>query len=146
MKHQCSSRRRKALRLKMATVFSEEIQMLSEELQEILLDDLITAFENRLNVLNRARLEMYVGILSILAHLGPLKLTRIKCKVNVNCSVLSEDLAFLMQKGLVEKRNAPKDGTVYAITQRGITVVQYFGELKQLLPITEDQKQLLPLF
>ncbi len=41
------------MKLKMATVFSKKIQMLSTELQEILLDDLVTAFENRLNVLLR---------------------------------------------------------------------------------------------
>jgi len=55
MKRQYSSKNRKELRLKMATVFSEKIQMLSTELQGILLDDLVTAFENRLNVLNRAQ-------------------------------------------------------------------------------------------
>jgi hypothetical protein len=55
MKRQFSSKNRKELRLKMATVFSEKIQMLSTELQGILLDDLVTAFENRLNVLNRAQ-------------------------------------------------------------------------------------------
>jgi hypothetical protein len=66
MKRQYSSKNRKELRLKMATVFSEKIQMLSTELQGILLDDLVTAFENRLNVLNRAQLtvelEMAEGV------------------------------------------------------------------------------------
>jgi hypothetical protein len=38
----------------MATVFGEKIKGLSAELQKILLDDMVTAFENRLNVLNRA--------------------------------------------------------------------------------------------
>jgi hypothetical protein len=38
----------------MATVFGEKIKELSTELQRILLDDMVTAFENRLNVLNRA--------------------------------------------------------------------------------------------
>jgi hypothetical protein len=51
MKHQFSSKERKELELEMATVFSEKLQMLSTELQQILLDDLVTAFENRLNVL-----------------------------------------------------------------------------------------------
>ena len=44
---------RDELEEKMASVFGEEIKELSTELQEILLDDLVTAFENRLNVLNR---------------------------------------------------------------------------------------------
>ncbi|MCW4055113.1 MAG: hypothetical protein NWE84_09410 [Candidatus Bathyarchaeota archaeon] len=55
MKIQNSSKNRRALRHKMAIAFSEKIQMLPTELQEILLDDLVTAFENRLSVLNRAQ-------------------------------------------------------------------------------------------
>jgi len=55
MKRQNSSKNRNALKRKMASVFSENIQMLSTELQRILLDDIVTAFENRLNVLNRAQ-------------------------------------------------------------------------------------------
>jgi hypothetical protein len=55
MKYQCGSKNRKALRLKMASVFSERIQMLSTDLQEMLLDDLVTAFENRLAVLKRTQ-------------------------------------------------------------------------------------------
>jgi hypothetical protein len=39
----------------MLAAFGEEIEMLSTELQEILLDDLVTAFENRLKVLNRVQ-------------------------------------------------------------------------------------------
>jgi len=62
MKRQYSSKNRKELRLKMATVFSEKIQMLSTELQGILLDDLVTAFENRLNVLNRAQLTVELEV------------------------------------------------------------------------------------
>ena len=58
MKHQYSSKERKELELKMATVFSDELQMLSTERQQILLDDLVTAFENRLNVLKGARLTL----------------------------------------------------------------------------------------
>jgi hypothetical protein len=44
---------RKELEAKMGTVFGEKIKELSTELQKILLDDMVTAFENRLNVLNR---------------------------------------------------------------------------------------------
>ena len=55
MKHQYSAKNRKETKQKMATVFADKIKMLSKELQEILLDDLITAFENRIKVLNRAQ-------------------------------------------------------------------------------------------
>jgi hypothetical protein len=54
MKQQIAFKSRKELEAKMATVFGEKIKELSAELQKILLDDMVTAFENRLNVLNRA--------------------------------------------------------------------------------------------
>lgn len=52
---QVTIKTRKELEAKMAAVFGEKIRNLSTELQKILLDDMITAFENRLKVLNRAQ-------------------------------------------------------------------------------------------
>jgi hypothetical protein len=46
-----ADRDRKDLEVKLATVFDSEMNHLSTELREILLDDMVTAFENRLNVL-----------------------------------------------------------------------------------------------
>jgi hypothetical protein len=51
---QIADKDRKELESKLANVFDEEINSLSTELREILLDDMVTAFENRLNVLNNA--------------------------------------------------------------------------------------------
>ncbi len=42
----------------MAQVFGERIRFLSLERQEILLDDMVTAFENRLAMLSRAELHI----------------------------------------------------------------------------------------
>jgi len=53
LKQQVTFKSRKELEAKMASVFGEKIKELSTELQKILLDDMVTAFENRLNVLNR---------------------------------------------------------------------------------------------
>ena len=53
MKQQIALKSRKELEAKMASVFGEKIKKLSTELQEIVIDDMVTAFENRLNVLNR---------------------------------------------------------------------------------------------
>ena len=50
---QIADKNRKELEAKLAHVFDEEIDELPSELRAILLDDMITAFENRLNVLNR---------------------------------------------------------------------------------------------
>ena len=88
----------------------------------------------------RSKLEMYVDILTVLAHRGPLKLTHVMYKANVNCSVLKEYLDFLIKQGLVEERTVGKRRVVYAVTQRGITVLKYFKELKQVLPIVEEAR------
>jgi hypothetical protein len=53
--NQYVSKERNKLMHKMATVFGDNIQMLSVDLQEMLLDDLVTAFENRVKVLKRAQ-------------------------------------------------------------------------------------------
>jgi len=90
--------------------------------------------------MRRSKLEMYVDILKVLAQRGPLKLTHIMYKANVNCSVLKEYLDFLIKQGLVEEKIQGKSRTVFAVTQRGITVLKYFRELKQVLPIIEEAR------
>jgi hypothetical protein len=57
VKQQVSLKNRKELKAKMQTVFGEKMKGLSTELQEILIDDMTTAFENRMYVLNRAHAE-----------------------------------------------------------------------------------------
>jgi len=88
---------------------------------------------------------MYIDILKVLAHRGPLKLTHIMYKANVNCSVLKQYLDFLIKQDLVEERTAGKRRVVYAITQRGITVLKHFRELKQVLPIIEETRNRMPI-
>jgi predicted transcriptional regulator len=87
---------------------------------------------------------MYIDILKVLSHRGPLKLTHIMYKANVNCSVLKQYLDFLIQQNLVEERTIGKKRTVYAITQRGITVLKHFRELKTVLPLIEEDNRKLP--
>ena len=94
--------------------------------------------------MRRSKLEMYVDILKVLAQRGPLKLTHIMYKANVNCSVLKENLDFLTKQGLVEEKILRKERIVYAITQRGVTVLKYFRELKEVLPIIEDTRNQAP--
>ena len=52
--NQITEKDRKELEARLADIFDEKINTLSTELREILLDDLVTAFENRLKVLNKA--------------------------------------------------------------------------------------------
>ena len=55
MKKTLTLKERKELQTKMNEVFKRNIKDLSAELQGILLDDLVTAFQNRMNVLIRAQ-------------------------------------------------------------------------------------------
>jgi len=55
LKENMTFKQRKELEGKMSKVFKENIEGLSTELQEILLDDLVTAFQNRINVLIRVQ-------------------------------------------------------------------------------------------
>jgi hypothetical protein len=48
---QIADKERKEIEAKLAVAFNDEINCLSTELREILLDDMVTAFKNRLNVL-----------------------------------------------------------------------------------------------
>ena len=89
--------------------------------------------------MRRSKLEMYIDILKVLAHRGPLKLTHIMYKANVNCSVLKEYLDFLIKRTSPE-RTVGKRRMVYAVTRRGVTVLKYFRELKQILPFIEEAR------
>ena len=88
--------------------------------------------------MRRSKLERYVDILKVLADTGPLKLTHIMYKSNFNCSVLKEYLCFLIKRGLVEERTVKKNHSVFALTQRGITMLKYFLELTQEISAMED--------
>jgi hypothetical protein len=55
LKQRITLKQRKELEARMAKVFHKNVKGLSAELQRILLDDLVTAFQNRINVLIRAQ-------------------------------------------------------------------------------------------
>jgi predicted transcriptional regulator len=88
---------------------------------------------------------MYIDILEVLAQRGPLKLTHVMYKANVNCNVLKEYLDFLLKQNLVEERIVSKNRVVYMVTQRGITVLKYFRFLKMALPIVEEARNSIPV-
>lgn len=95
--------------------------------------------------MRRSKLEVYIDILEVLALRGPLKLTHIMYKSNVNCSVLKDQLEFLIKNTLVEERILRKEKVVYAVTSRGLQILKSFREIKQVFPI-EEEKQQSPFF
>ena len=96
--------------------------------------------------MRRSKLEMYIDVLKVLARHGPLKLTHIMYKANVNCGVLKQCLDFLIRQNLVEeqtlRKRRNKTRVVYAITERGRTVLKYFRELNNALQITEEANKI----
>ena len=96
--------------------------------------------------MRRSKLEMYVDILSVLAFRGPLKLTHIMYKANVNCNILKEYLDSLIQQGLVEEKTLGKHRVAYAISNKGLIVLKQFKELKQVLPLIEEEQRAPPFF
>lgn len=89
-------------------------------------------------------MEMYIDILKVLAQNGPLKLTHVMYKANVNCSVLKDNLDFLIKQNLIEEQITPKKRNKikisYAITEKGRTVIKYFNEVNVALQITEERR------
>ncbi|HEX7482244.1 MAG TPA: winged helix-turn-helix domain-containing protein [Candidatus Bathyarchaeia archaeon] len=90
--------------------------------------------------MRRSKLEMHIAILSVLANRGPLKLTHIMYKANVNCSILREHLDFLIKQKLIEEKIIGKERTVFVVTQQGINVLKYFKELTKALPFIEENR------
>lgn len=94
--------------------------------------------------MRRSRLEVYIDIIEVLALKGPLKLTHIMYKSNVNCSVLKDQLDFLLKNSLVEERMLKKEKVVYAVTQKGLQILKSFREIKQIFPLEEERQ--VPIF
>ena len=94
--------------------------------------------------MRRSKMEMHIDILKVLAQNGPLKLTHIMYKANLNCSVLKQNLDFLIQQNLIEEQSTPKKRNKikirYAITERGKTVIKYFNEVNTALQLTDSRR------
>jgi len=86
---------------------------------------------------------MYVDILKALASNGPLKITYIMYKANMNCSVTKQFLDSLIQQRLVEEQTVHKKKrkTVYAITERGKTALNHFKEIRKSLQTNEETQR-----
>ena len=86
----------------------------------------------------QSKLNLYVDILKVLWHSGPLKLTHVANKANVNSIILKEHLDFLIKQGLVQEQTVKKSSAVFEVTQRGTTVLKYFREFKRVQLVVEE--------
>ena len=84
--------------------------------------------------LRRNKLETCLVILETLASYGPLKITHVIQKANVNCNVLKNYFDFLIKQGAVEERSVGRNRIVYAITERGLFLIKCFRGLNRMIP------------
>ncbi|TET55920.1 ArsR family transcriptional regulator [Candidatus Bathyarchaeota archaeon] len=96
--------------------------------------------------MRRSKLETNVDILKALARHGPLKLTHIMYKANVNCSILKQQLNSLIEQNLVEATMLRKKTVAYAIREKGRRVLKTFWELNKAFQLTEEEEPLLLLY
>ena len=89
----------------------------------------------------RSKLEIYIDILKVLSQNGPLKLTHVMYKANVNCTVLRKFLDSLLKQSLIEEQvfqKKKRQKIVYAITERGRAALKHFRVITSTLQINED--------
>jgi len=90
------------------------------------------------NLKRRSKIEICIEILSILSQRGLSRITHIMYNTNTNCTLLKEIMVFMIKQNLVEAKNVGKDRVAYCVTQRGISILNAFKELNQILPLVEN--------
>lgn len=84
----------------------------------------------------RSKLMLCIEILCTLASKGPMNLTQMTHKVEMDKTRLIPHLRLLHNRGLVEKQNQGKHKMFYSITERGLKV------LKVVNPIIREAHQI----
>ena len=82
-------------------------------------------------MVRRSRLEMYIDILEVIAK-GVSKPTHIMYKANLAWNPTMRYLDYLIGQELIHEEGY-ESGRRYKITEKGIRVVQYFRNIKEIL-------------
>ncbi len=77
--------------------------------------------------MHRSKLKICIEVLSILASRGPMKLTQLMTKVELNKTSLRQHLRLLKKQGLVERQNLGKNKIFYVVTERGLEMLNAIG-------------------
>jgi predicted transcriptional regulator len=108
-----------------------------------------TDVENRGLCMRRSKLESYEAILSALVK-KPLTIDRIAYETDMDCAILKQRLDFLQKNDLVEERT-PSKKTLYAITEKGMSVLKtlsfqkYFEKVANTIRMVDEALQVLPV-
>ena len=86
-------------------------------------------------LMRRSKLQMYMEVLDALVFYGPMRLTHITYKANLNCSLLKPILRDLVKNKLVEERIMKNNVVKYAATNAARTTIFRFREITHILPI-----------
>ena len=87
-------------------------------------------------ILPKSKLEKHLEILTLLAIGKPSSPTHIKNKTGIHHNTLKRCLEFLIQQNLVEERILSRDRVSYAITKRGVKV------LNVVVPIVKEARKI----
>jgi predicted transcriptional regulator len=74
--------------------------------------------------MHRSKLKICIDILCILASNGPMKLTQLMTKVELNKTRLNQHLRLLKKRGLVERQNLGENKIFYVVTASGLKVLK----------------------
>ncbi len=87
--------------------------------------------------MRRSKLETSLCILEVLNNRGPLKITHLMQKADLNYNALEEQLDFLIRQSMIEERVVDKGKIVYAIAPRGVKLLRFFVNLHPTVPKLE---------
>ena len=79
--------------------------------------------------MHRSKLKVCVEILCILASNGPMKLTQLTTKIELNKTRLREHLRLLKNGNLIKRQNFGENKIFYVVTQKGIKVLKVIGPI-----------------
>ena len=79
--------------------------------------------------MHRSKLTICIEVLSILASRGPMKLTQLMTKVELNKTRLRQHLRLLKKRNLVERQNLGENKIFYVVTERGLEMLKVIGPI-----------------
>jgi predicted transcriptional regulator len=79
--------------------------------------------------MHRSKLKICIEILCSLASNGPMKLTQLMTKVELNKTRLRQHLRLLKKRDLVERQNFGENKIFYVVTERGLEVLKVIGPI-----------------
>lgn len=85
-----------------------------------------------------------IGILRLLED-KPQKATHISQKLNINPSVFSEMVNFLLRQNLIAAKKISPKRQVFVLTKRGRTVVSYYRNIQEVMLVEEYEEKPMPM-